>query len=103
MSKLTERLAARYSVEQQPFIYKTSKQEALHYLDRLRAVVERMEDFDRFPERNMGVIIHAIIDSEGCHCPDGGDFGHLMQGVRLIVEVAGDDVMRTQHQPWRSD
>ena len=93
MSTLVERLAERYSADQQQFIVATSRHDALQYLDQLRAVVERMEEFDRFPEGSVGVVIHTLLTVEAGGCPDAGDFGYVLQGVKKIVEVSGAELL----------
>jgi len=93
MTSLVEQLAASYGVDQQ-YVYPASKATALAWLASMRDRIERMEDFDRFPEGPLGVVIYAVLDSAARSCPDAGDFGLLMQGVEHITKAAASLLAR---------
>jgi hypothetical protein len=80
-------LVARYPEDERAFVFPTTKDAALAYLERLARVIREMEDVDRFPERAPGVELAAIMHQAAICPPDVGDFGDRRRGIERLVGV----------------
>ncbi len=85
---MLERLLREYPGEQQRFVRAAGKAEVLAYLKGLAAAVERMEDFDRFPEGAMGAIIYALLEGRVSTCPDVDDFGDELRAIDRVARAS---------------
>ena len=85
MDSTINKLISRYPTD---WIFPTSKTEALRTLDLIKATIERMDDFDRFPEGGTGVILYALLKHASFVCPDPGDFSHYHQGCEQILKTS---------------
>lgn len=88
MLTMAERLARSHPSKQQRFIVPVNQQQALDYLRIVAGTIEQMEDFERFPEGAMGVVIHAVLQTAVAACPDVGDFGYVTQGASHILRAS---------------
>jgi len=88
MSNLVERMAARYPDHERSYIYPVTKQQAAAYARSLADWIENHEDFDRFPEGALGVVLYAMIKRAAYTMPDYGDFGYFLQGMSKATQVA---------------
>lgn len=71
-----------------PDIFATNKADALGELERIRVTIERMEDFERFPEGAVGTILYAVLKTQSEICPDPADFNYVTQGCALVLDTA---------------
>ena len=85
---IVERLEAEYSPEERRFVRPVTKATVIALLGSVAGEIERMDDFDRFPEGAVGVTIYALLRGEAFPCPDAGDFAHVVQGFQKVVETA---------------
>ena len=100
MASLLERLSSAYPDEERQFIYPTTKAKVLEYLHALEAMVESMEDFDRFPEGSAGVVLHAVLVHAAFRCADVGDVSHALLGFRRIMEVTANILIADMQEPF---
>ncbi len=74
---------------------RVAKDDALRFLDRVRARVETMDDV-ALPEGEIGVTLHALMWVLSESCPDVGDFHLLRQSVDAAIHDATAELSRTQ-------
>jgi hypothetical protein len=77
----------------QRFIYPATRADALRLLESVRARIEAMEEFERFPEGPGGVVVVALLAELSLACPDSGDLGYLHRGLEQALASAFDAIV----------
>ncbi len=98
MNQFVAKVIEAYPEPQRLWIVPTRKSDVLARLDELRKIVEGIDELDRFPEGPSGVVLLALLMHGAGRSPDGGDFGHLVQGYKHLFK-ASEDVLG-KNWPW---